>query len=158
MTIVDYRDFFRIFLCKDVDDLKARLSFLALRNIERKEYYEVGDSWIEDDALRKKVLKKMLALQQDLLLEHEYLIHSIEQYGNIDQSFSEQQLRSGGTGGLGKYVVNCFIDFLEAKKELEWAQDIYSNYPEKDEDTKKDVVPYSDDFIKKWLKKRPRDV
>jgi hypothetical protein len=151
--IIDYKDFFRIFLCKDVEDLKARLAFLALQNIRTKEFYEVGDSWIEDEKLQKRVLKKVLHIQQDFLSQYEYLLHSLNQYGDINKDYRQQRIEDGDTVGFrGKWVITCFIDFLQTYKEFERAVDIYENYPDKEDETGKDIMPYSNEYIEKWLK------
>jgi hypothetical protein len=153
--IIDYKNFFRIFLCKDVEDLKARLAFLVLENIESKGYYEVADSWIEDKDLRKKVLEKVLKLQEDYLDQYRQLITSIEQCEDINKDYREQRESDGPGGGrLGDYAITCFIDFLQTKQEFEKAFDIYYNYPEKDEETGERKPPYSDEYIKKWLKRK----
>jgi hypothetical protein len=139
---VDYEHFINIFLCKDTEELKARLAFLCLEGIESKTYYEVGDSWIEDEKLKKRVLIRVLYLQEDLIEEYGYLIQSIDQCQN---STKERLLL---------WLVACLIDFLQTKKELMKAQEIYINYPEKEDENGKDIHPYKDEYIKKWLKKK----
>ena len=146
---VDYKNFFRIFLCKDIEELKDRLAFLALENIESEGYYEVGDSWIEDEKLKEKVLKRILKLQEDALHDYTMLIDSMDQYGDINKSKHEQAMRGIDCGG---WVVVCLVDFLLTKRELAHAVKIYTNYPEKDIESDNPKPPYSDEYIKEWLK------
>lgn len=143
--IVDYKNFFRIFLCKDIDELKERLAFLALENRESKGYYEVGDSWIENEKLKKKALEKVLRLQEEVLEHFSDLKESIEQYESCYKAYRDKW--------MGDWVVTCLVDFLSTKKVFEHAVEVYINYPERNEETEKDEPPYSDEYIKKWLKK-----
>lgn len=154
--IVDYKYFFRIFLSKDVEDLKARLAFLALENIESKSYYEVGDSWIEDEKLQKRVLKKVLVLQEDVISAYTDLIDSIDQYGDVEKDYFTQRRDTNypSYGGMGGWVVTCLVDFLLTKKEFEHAVRIYSNYPDKQDEKGKNIHPFSEEYMKKWLKKK----
>lgn len=144
--IVDYKKFFNIFMCKDIEELKARFAFLALENRESKEYYEESDSWIEDENLRKRVLKKVLCLQEDLLNQFNYMIQSIEQYENCYRSINDK--------GLGDWVVTCLVDFFETKKEFEHAVNIYKNYPDKEDEKGNNIHPFNEEYMKKWLKKK----
>lgn len=157
MPNVDYKNFFRIFLCTDVEDLKARLSLLALECIESRTYYECGDSWIENEKLKDKVLDKILSLQEELLYEYRVLIDNIDIYGDILKNFEQQRSDDNFSDYIKGYaVVTSFIQFLETKINLEKAQHIYHNYPKVDENDKS-TVPYNDLFIKRWLKKITED-
>lgn len=157
MPNVDYKNFFSLFLCNNVHDLKAKLSLLALECIESRTYYECGDSWIENEKLKDKVLEKILSLQEELLYEYRILIDSIDIYGDILKNYQQQRIDdnfSDYTKGYG--VVTSLIQFLETKTNLEKAQHIYNNYPKVDENDKS-IVPYTDLFIKTWLKKITED-
>jgi hypothetical protein len=147
MSYIYHKNLLNIFLCKDIEELKARLAFLVLEIIESKTYYDVGDSWIEDEKLQRKVINKILLLQENLLYKHIMLRDAIELLQeNLNENYQDQY-------ETGNDFIDCFIEFLQVKREIAEAQDILHNYPFEDDGTKKEA-PYSDAYIKKWLKKK----
>lgn len=132
--------FTNIFLCKDPEEFKARVTRFAFASFECKKYYEMGGDWLHfegEGKLLAKIIRLMLKVQDSIISSLDTVIDMFDCiYTKVSDDFS---------GFLEMLSLLC-----DERYKLRRLQEFYHNGYFDDEGKPREQVTVAD--IKKWLR------